>query len=35
MIFIDDKVIDEVASGFHIPARPEIITELQHVDEQA
>jgi len=31
MIYIDDKVIDEVASGFHIPAQPGIITELQHV----
>ena len=31
MIYIDDKVIEEVASGFHIPVKPEILTELQHV----
>ncbi len=31
MFYIDDKVIDKVASGFHIPVKPEILTKLQHV----
>ncbi|MGL1956215.1 MAG: HDOD domain-containing protein [Colwellia sp.] len=31
MIYIEDKVIDDVAHGFHVPAKPETLTQLQHV----
>ncbi len=31
MIYIDEDVLNDVAQGFHIPAKPEVLTQLQHV----